>query len=150
MQSKHNIEQWYPNEDKTREKIDDIIDNWNLSPHVMEVMKLAVFEKLAKSSAVAPQQYKHNAALKEITKYLGRMETELKSHKYLVGDSITLADALWIGDIYLLSRVLKHDFSRYPNIRKWQQEIENCKSWTDVLNEFENTFSEYAPQLSNL
>jgi len=52
-----------------------------------------------------------------------RVETELDSHRWLVGDDFTYADVAWFVQYFLMSRTGVVDFAQYPHIRRWGAEL---------------------------
>jgi glutathione S-transferase len=59
------------------------------------------------------------------------MDTELKNKKYLVGDNMTIADLIWMGDIIML-KFANFDFGRLASLRKWKELMEKSKTWTTI------------------
>jgi len=51
--------------------------------------------------------------------------------QYLTGDQITIADYFGAG-LVTLGEVIKCDFSKYPNIQRWLNNMKKLKSWPKV------------------
>lgn len=135
-------EELYPTSDKKKkDKIDEIIESWGLNHIVSELMKIMLIDKIANPNQ-SNKSYQFNNQLKEITKLIVRIDNELKSHPYLVGDTITLADYVIIGDILLLP-FMKFDINKYSYVKRWVNEMEKLKSWPIIYNEFESVTKEY-------
>ena len=51
--------------------------------------------------------------------------------QYLCGDEITIADYFCIG-LLTLGEVVKCDFSKYPNVLRWMNNMKKLKSWNST------------------
>ena len=51
--------------------------------------------------------------------------------QYLTGDQITIADYFGAG-LVTLGEVIKCDFSKYPNVTRWLNNVKKLKSWPKV------------------
>lgn len=56
------------------------------------------------------------------------IDTELNSHKWLVGDSFTMADIAWFPQYFMLNS-MGFPFSKYSNVIKWAKEMEQRPSF---------------------
>ncbi len=54
---------------------------------------------------------------------------------YLCGDQITIADYFGIG-LLTLGEVVRCDFSAYPNVQRWIDNMKKLKSWPKVNEAF--------------
>jgi glutathione S-transferase len=53
------------------------------------------------------------------------------NNQYLCGNQITVADYLGIGFI-TLGELIRLDFSKYPNVQRWINNMKKLKSWPKV------------------
>jgi len=135
-------EHWYPEEPKIRKKINEILDTWGVGKVIMETLKIVMFDKIL-SSTSTPPQYQYQNLLKEIAKIMSRLDSELQKQKFLLGDSMTIADLGCYGELLML-RFINYDLSKTPNVRKWQKEIElQLPSLTTFLSEFDSIVKQY-------
>ena len=134
---------WYPEEKKKRDQIDEILDTWGFNKTILESMKPALFDRILNPSSSAAQ-YSFRNILKDIGRLVSRVDSELGSNKFLSGSEPSIADLAIAGDILLLRFLGAHlDMSKYSNIKRWQSELATTvKSYSAVVADFEGVVKE--------
>ena len=57
-------------------------------------------------------------------------------NQYLCGNQITIADYLGVGFVSL-GEIIRVDFAKYPNIKRWLDNMKKLKSWPQVNEVFD-------------
>jgi glutathione S-transferase len=69
----------------------------------------------------------------QVERWLGVLDTAiLGSHKYVAGDTISIADYLGAG-IVSVGDVTRVDLSKYPNVDRWMKSMRALPSWSKTL-----------------
>lgn len=65
-----------------------------------------------------------NLAEQALNNALNKLEERLTHHKFLVGDSYSLADVAWFPSLFLIGKIFGFSLKKYPAILRWMLEIE--------------------------
>lgn len=76
----------------------------------------------------APDQKAVAAAMEQVKRFCGVLDTSLKGRKYLVGDSLTVAD-LTIAATLTYARELNIPVSSFSNLKAWFERIAALEAW---------------------
>jgi glutathione S-transferase len=76
----------------------------------------------------APDQKAVAAAMEQVKRFCGVLDTSLKGKKYLVGDSLTVAD-LTIAATFTYAGPLNIPVSSFPNLKAWFERITALDAW---------------------
>ena len=101
-------------------------DTAHLSRHVGTVLYETVVKKLFNMGP--PDEAAVKAALEQIQRFYGVLDTNLKGKKYLTGDSLTLAD-LSVAPTFTYADRVPVSLDDYPNIKAWLARITTLDCW---------------------
>jgi len=137
--------QWYPEEKKKRDQVDEILDSWGFHKIVLDALKPILYDRIVNPSSAAAQ-YSFRNLLKDVGRLVSRVDSELSSNKYLAGSEPSVADLAIAGDILMLRFFSGHlDMSKYSNIKRWQTDLANTvKAYNTVVADFEAVVKELA------
>ncbi len=101
-------------------------DAGHLAPQVFTL----VFENMLKGllGMGTPDQAAVGRASQELRRFLGVLETMLKGKKYLVGDSLTIAD-LSVAATLTYWNELKFPINEFANLKEWFDRITALDAW---------------------
>ncbi|MBX6321605.1 MAG: glutathione S-transferase family protein [Rhodospirillaceae bacterium] len=131
----------YPKNLKQRAKVNEIMDWFNTN-----------FYRDYAYGMIYPQVFPHHKRPSEevqkatIEWARDRVKTWLRilndhwigpKKPYLCGDQVTIADYFGIG-LITLGEVVRCDFSAYPNVQRWMNNMKQLKSWDKVNEAFYN------------
>lgn len=133
----------YPSDLKQRARVNEIMDWFNANLY-REYGYHLIYPQILPHHARQPEE-----ANKATIKW-GQVETRkmlqilndhylAQNHKYLCGDTITLADYFGAA-LMTLGEIIGNDFSDYANIESWLKTIKAMPSWSRV-NDTHNGFA---------
>eukprot|EP01117_Protostelium_nocturnum_P002369 TRINITY_DN1304_c0_g1_i1.p1 TRINITY_DN1304_c0_g1~~TRINITY_DN1304_c0_g1_i1.p1 ORF type:complete len:451 (+),score=95.46 TRINITY_DN1304_c0_g1_i1:395-1747(+) len=130
---------WYPEDQTKRQKVDDIMNSWGSGKVSHEALQ-PIFAKIHDSNKTIPSSSYRQST--DAQKLLNRLDSELKNSKYLSGETITIADLL-IGCQLLSMKLVNIELGKHPNVKRWQKDLEDdLKHWATIQSEFENARKE--------
>ena len=94
---------------------------WQWSVWVMTEIEAAQMDILAQKVFV-PEDKRDpeviTAAEKTLDRPLKVLDAKLANNQWLVGDAFSIAD-LNVAGVMLISKIVKFDYSAYPNVKRW-------------------------------
>ncbi len=124
----------YPKELKARAKVNEVMD-WINTQFYREYGYHFIYPQ------VFPNHKRPTDESHKVTVEWGRDQSKgwlqilndhyIGSNQYLCGNQVTIADYLGIGFI-TLGELIQLDFSKYPNVQRWINNMKKLKSWPKV------------------
>lgn len=111
------------------------VDQWlfwqtaHLSPSIGKVSYERYWK--AKMDLGTPDEAAVEAAMPEITRYLGVLETQLAKTQWVTGNDLTVADFA-CAVAFMMRAEIKLELGAFPNLTKWLSNIENRPSWKNA------------------
>jgi glutathione S-transferase len=98
--------------------------------HLSAQVGVLIWENMLKSmfGVGVPDQKAVAAAMEQVKRFCGVLDTSLKGKKYLVGDSLTVAD-LTIAATFTYAGPLNIPVSSFPNLKAWFERITALDAW---------------------
>jgi glutathione S-transferase len=125
----------YPKDPKRRAKVNEMMD-WINTNFYRDYAYCLCYPQLF------PHLKRRSDEAQAATLETGKQQTErwlgiLNDHwlgsgnKYLCGDQLTIADYFGAG-LVSLGEAIKIDFSAYPNVKRWMQNVAQLPNWNRV------------------
>jgi glutathione S-transferase len=122
-----------PNDPKGRATMEQWIsvETSNFAPHAMKIIQQRMFMP---KSGKQPDEGIVQSGLEVISRCCDVLGGQLSKSKYLVGDSFTLADLVYMPYItYLFESKAAEPITNHDNVARWWNEISSRPSWKKVL-----------------
>ena len=98
--------------------------------HLSAEIQIVTWENMIKGmlGMGAPDQKAVAAAIEQVKRFCGVLDASLKGKKYIVGDSLTVAD-LTIAATFTYAEQLHIPVSSFPNLKAWFERITALEAW---------------------
>ena len=125
----------YPKDPKRRAKVNEMMDwiNTNFNrDYAYGLCYPQLFPHLKRRSDEA-QAATLETGKQQTERWLGILNDHWlgAGNKYLCGDQLTIADYFGAG-LVSLGEAIKIDFSAYPNVKRWMQNVAQLPNWNRV------------------
>jgi glutathione S-transferase len=125
----------YPKDPKRRAKVNEMMDWVNTNfyrDYAYGLCYPQLFPHLKRRSDEA-QAATLETGKEQTQRWLGILNDHWlgSGNKYLCGDQLTIADYFGAG-LVSLGEAIKIDFSAYPNVKRWMQNVAQLPNWNRV------------------
>ena len=116
-----NNSEYYPKDLKKRALVDQWIDF--CTHHVASGLGKIAHQKVFAPMRGSPvDQADLDRGYKEVDRFMPPVEAQLKKHKFLAGDKMTIADVVLLGTLFYADKS-QVDLSKYPHLVNWRKVI---------------------------